>query len=145
MIIVLYVYKKSIIITKRRSGYKFQMCNENGFTNFKFNYTWQHDLLKKFDSIKSTSPKYVIFLKPCKLDHIPYVATTNYLWLLLITLIMCNQIVWRPHQCVHNMLNNFSWLWIWVIHVIDHFPKRHFCWIVHKRFYIPIFTPYDIC
>jgi hypothetical protein len=144
MIIIPYVYKKSIIIIKHKSKYKFQMCNEHGLTNLKFNYTWQHDLLTKLGYIKSTSSKHVIFLKPCKLHHIPYVATTNYLWLSLITLIKCNPIVWRPHQCVHNMLNNFLCLSIWVIHIIKHFPKRHFCSIVHERFYIPIFTPYDI-
>ncbi len=36
MIVVYYVYKKFIIITKDKSEHKFQMCKENGFTNLKF-------------------------------------------------------------------------------------------------------------
>ncbi len=39
MIISSYVYKKPIIIIEHRSGHKFQMCKEDGFTNFKFDYT----------------------------------------------------------------------------------------------------------
>jgi hypothetical protein len=35
----IYVYKKPIIITEHRSRHKFQMCKEDGFTNFKFDYT----------------------------------------------------------------------------------------------------------
>ncbi len=35
----IYVYKKPIIIIKHRSGHKFQMCKEDGLTNFKFDYT----------------------------------------------------------------------------------------------------------
>jgi len=34
MIIVSYVYKKPIIIIEHRFGHKFQMCKENGFTDF---------------------------------------------------------------------------------------------------------------
>jgi hypothetical protein len=95
------------------------MCKEDGFTNFKFNYTWQHDSYTKLGFLKFASPKQVIFERSCKLHQIIYVATTNYLWLLLITLVKCSPIVWRPHQCVHNVLNIFLWL----IHVMDHFPK----------------------
>jgi hypothetical protein len=61
MIIISYVYKKPIIIIKHRSKHKFQMCKEDGFTIFKFDYMWQHDLLTKLGFIKSTSPKHVIF------------------------------------------------------------------------------------
>jgi hypothetical protein len=39
MIIIYYVYKKPIIIIEHKSGYKFQMNKEDGFTNLKFNYT----------------------------------------------------------------------------------------------------------
>jgi len=35
----IYVYKKPIIIIEHRFGHKFQMCKEDGFTNFKFDYT----------------------------------------------------------------------------------------------------------
>jgi hypothetical protein len=96
MIIVSYVYKKPIIVIEHRSGHNFQMCKEDGFTNLKFDCTWQHDSLTKLGFIKSTSPKNVIFEKSCKLHHIPYLTTINYLWLLLITFIKCNSIVWRP-------------------------------------------------
>jgi hypothetical protein len=82
MIIVSYVYKKPIIIIKHRFGNKFQMCKEDGFTNLKFDYTLQRDLLTKLGFTKSTSPKHVIFERSCKLHHIPYLATTNCLWLL---------------------------------------------------------------
>ncbi len=114
------------------------MCKKDGFTIFKFDYKWQRDLLTKLGFFKSTSPKHLIFEKSCKLHHIPYLASTNYLWLPLITLSRCNPIVWRPHQCVHNVSNNFSCLWIWVIHVMDQFPKWHLGWIVHKIYFIPI-------
>jgi hypothetical protein len=61
MIIAFYVYKKHVIIIKHRSGQKFQMCKEDGFTNLKFNSTCQHDSFTKLGFIKSTSPKHVIF------------------------------------------------------------------------------------
>jgi hypothetical protein len=93
MIIVSYVYKKPIIIIKHKSRHKFQMCKEDGFTNLKFDYTQQHDLLTKLGFIKSISPKHIIFEKSCKLHHIPYLATTNCLWLPSITLFKCNPIV----------------------------------------------------
>jgi hypothetical protein len=124
MIIISYVYKKPIIVIKHRSRYKFQMCKKDGFTNLKFDYTWQHDLLTKLDFMKSISSKHVIFERSCKLHYIPYVTTSNYLWLPLTTFVRCNLIVWRPHQCVHDVLNIFLCLWIWAIQgVMDHFPK----------------------
>jgi hypothetical protein len=81
------------------------MCKVNEFTNLKFDYKWQHDLLTKLDFIKSANPKHVIFEKSCKLYHIPYLATTNCLWLPSITLFRCSSIVWT-HQCAHDVLNN---------------------------------------
>jgi hypothetical protein len=143
--IISYVYKKPISIIKHKSIHKFQMCKKDGFTNIKFDYTWQHDLLTKLGFIKSTNPKHVIFERSCKLHRIPYLATTNYILLPSITLFRCNSIVWRSHQCAHNRWNIYFWLCIWVIHVIDQFSKWHLGWIVHKIFYIPIITPYDIC
>jgi len=77
MIIVCYVYKKPIIIIKHKFGHKFQMCKEDGFTNFKFDYRWQHDSFTKLGFIKFANPKHVIFEKSCKLHHILYLATTN--------------------------------------------------------------------
>jgi hypothetical protein len=145
MIIVSYVYKKPIIIIEHRSKHKFQMCKEDGFTNLKFDYTWQHDWLTKLGFIKSRSPKHVIFERSCKLYHIPYLTITNYLWPPLMRFFRCNPIIWRPHQCAHDMFNSSLCLWIWVIHVMDQFPKWHLGWIVHKIVYIPIITPYDIC
>jgi hypothetical protein len=144
MIIVYYVYKNPIIIVEHRFFFKIQIC-EDGFTNLKFDYGWQHDLLTKLGFTKSTSPKHVIFERSCKLDHIPYLAITNCLWLLLMTFFRCSPIVWRPHQCAHDVLNNSSCLWIWVIHVMDQNFKLHLGWIVHKILCIPIITPYDIC
>ncbi len=85
------------------------------------------------------------FERSCKLHHIPYLAITTCLWLPLTSFFRCNLIVWRPHECVHDVLNNFSCLWIWVIHVMDQFPKWHLGWIALKIFYIPIITPYGIC
>jgi hypothetical protein len=102
--------------------------------------TWVFDKIGFYKILKS---KDVIFERSCKLHQISYATTTNYLWLPLITFIKCSPIVWRSHQCAHDMLNNFSCLWIWLIHVMDHFPKWHLGWIFHKIFYIPIFTPYD--
>ncbi len=145
MIIVSYIYKKPIIIIEHRSKHKFQMCKEDGFTNLKFDYTWQHDSLIKLGFIKFASPKHVIFERSCKLHHIPYLTTTNCLWLPSITLFRCSLIIWKPHQCAHDMLNNSLCLWIWVVHVMDKSSKWHLGWIVHKIFHIPIFTPYDIC
>ncbi len=145
MIIVSYVYKKPIIIIEHKSEHKFQMCKEDGFTNFKFDYTWQHDSLTKLSFIKSASPKHVIFERSCKLHHISYLAMINYLWLLSIKLFRWSPIVWKSHQYVHDVLNNSLCLWIWVIHVMDQFPKWHLGWIVHKIFCIPIIIPYDIC
>jgi hypothetical protein len=77
----------------------------------------------------------------------PYSIFSNYKLSMaaLITFFRCNPIVWKPHQCAHDVLNNSLCLWVWVIHVMDRFPKWHFGWIVHKIFYIPIITPYDIC
>jgi len=69
------------------------MCKEDGFIHFKYDHTWQHDFLAKLGFIKFTSPKHVILEKSCKLHQIPYVATTNYLWLPLITFIKCSPIV----------------------------------------------------
>jgi hypothetical protein len=40
MIIVSNVYKKPIIIIEHRSRHKFEMCEEDGCTNLKFDYTW---------------------------------------------------------------------------------------------------------
>jgi len=57
----IYVYKKPIIIIEHRFGHKFQMCKEDGFTNFKFDYTWQHNSLTKLGFMKSANPKCVIF------------------------------------------------------------------------------------
>jgi type II secretory pathway component PulC len=111
VIIVSYVYKKPNIIIKHRSRHKFQMSKEDGFTNL------------KFDFIKSISPKRVIFERSCKLHHISYLAITNCLWPLLITFFKCSPIVWRPHQCAHDMFDNSSCLCIWVIHIMDQFPK----------------------
>jgi hypothetical protein len=54
---------------KTYSRHKFQMCKEDGFINFKFDYTWQHDLLTKLGFIKFGSPKHVIFERSCKLHH----------------------------------------------------------------------------
>jgi hypothetical protein len=54
-------------------------------------------------------------------------------------------IVWRLHQCAHDVLNNSSCLWIWLIHVMDQLHKWHLGWIVHKILCILIFTPYDNC
>jgi hypothetical protein len=99
------------------------MCKEDGFTNLKFDYTWQHDSFRKLGFIKSISPKHVIFKKSCKLHHIAYVTTTNYLWLPLITLVRCNPIIWKPHQCAHDMLNNFLCFYIWAIHIWITFPN----------------------
>jgi len=109
MIIVYYVYKKPIIIIEHRSRHKFQMCKEDGFTNLKFDYTWQHDLLTKLGFIKSISPKHVIFKRLCKLHHIPYLDTTNCLWLLLITLFRCSPME-HLLACPLNMLQT-SKLW----------------------------------
>jgi hypothetical protein len=67
MISVSYVYKKPIIIIEHRYRHKFEMCEKDGFTNFKFDYTWQHDSFTKLGYIKSASPKHVI-LK----DHANY-------------------------------------------------------------------------
>jgi len=53
------------------------MCKEDGFTNLKFDYTWQHDSFTKLGFIKFTSPKHVIFERSCKLHHIPYLKITN--------------------------------------------------------------------
>jgi len=39
MITVSYVDKKPIIIIEHRSRHKFQMCKEDGFANFIFDYT----------------------------------------------------------------------------------------------------------
>ncbi len=39
MISVSYVYKKPIIIIEHRYRHKFEMCEKDGFTNFKFDYT----------------------------------------------------------------------------------------------------------
>jgi len=77
----------------------------------------------------------------------PYSIFSNYKlsMVALITFFRCNPIVWKPHQCAHDVLNNSLCLWVWVIHVMDRFPKWHFGWIVHKIFCIPIITPYDIC
>jgi hypothetical protein len=77
LIITSYVYNKPIVIIEHRSKDKFQMCKEGGFTIFKFNYTWQHDLLTKLGFIKFASPKHVIFERSCKLHHIPYLAIIN--------------------------------------------------------------------
>jgi hypothetical protein len=142
MIIISYVYKKPFVILARRSAHKFQMCKEGGFTNIKFDSTQQHDSLTKLGFIKSTSLKHVIFERSCKLHHIAYLTTTNYLWLPLITLLKCRPIIWRPHWCAHNVLNSPLYLWIWVTHVMDLFSKWHFGWIVHKIFYNPIITLY---
>jgi hypothetical protein len=79
MIIVSYVYKKPIIIIEHRSEHIFQMCKEDGFTNLKFDYTWQHDSLTKLGFIKSRSPKHIIFERSWKLHHISYLVMTNYL------------------------------------------------------------------
>jgi hypothetical protein len=51
-------YKKNIISLKHRS------------TNFKYDYTWEHDSLAKLGFIKVASPKHVIFERPCKLQQI---------------------------------------------------------------------------
>jgi hypothetical protein len=123
MIIISYVYNKPIIIIEHKFKHKFQMCKEDGFINLKFDYTQQHDLLTKIGFIKSINPIHLISKRSCKLPHIPYLAITNCLWLPSITLFRCNPIVWRRHQCVHDMLNNSSCLYIWVIHVMDPFPK----------------------
>jgi hypothetical protein len=120
------------------------MCKEDGFTNLKFDYTWPHDSLTKLVFIKSTSPKHVTFERSCKLHHILYLTTTNYLWLPSITLFECSPIIWKPHQCVHDVMNRSLCLWIWVLHVMDQFPKWYLGWIVHKIFCISIITPYDI-
>jgi hypothetical protein len=89
MIIVSYVCKKPIVIIEHKSKHKFQMCKEDGFTNLKFDYTWQHFLFTKFGFIKYVSPKHGIFEKSCKLHHIPHVATTNCLCLPLTTIVKC--------------------------------------------------------
>jgi hypothetical protein len=102
MIIVSYVYKKPIIVIKHRFRHKFQKCKEDAFTNLKFDYTWQHDLLTKLSFINFASPRHVIFERSCKLHHIPHLTFINYLWLPSITFFKCNPIVWRPHQCVHT-------------------------------------------
>jgi hypothetical protein len=60
--------------------------------------TQRHDLLIKLGFIKFASPKHVIFERSCKLHHIPYLTTTNYLWLHLITLFRCSPIVWKPQR-----------------------------------------------
>ncbi len=48
-----------------------------------------------------------------------------------------------PSMCTWHV-EYFLCLWIWVIHVMDQFPKWHLGWIVHKIFCIVIITPYDI-
>jgi hypothetical protein len=60
MINVSYVYKKPIII-EHKSEHKFQMCKKDGFTNLKFDYTWQHDSFTNLGFIKFASSKHVIF------------------------------------------------------------------------------------
>ncbi len=102
-------------------------------------------MLTKLGFIKFASPKNEIYERSCKLHHIPYLTTTNYLWLPSITFFRCSPIIWKPHQCAHYVLNNYLCLWIWVIHVMDQFSKWHLGWFVHKIFCIPIFTPYEIC
>jgi len=93
--------------------HKFQMCKEDGFTNLKFDYTWQLDLLTNLGFIKSINPKHVIFLKSCKLYHIPYVTTTNYVWMFSITLVRCNPIVWRaPSMCAWHVEQFFVPLYL---------------------------------
>jgi len=101
--------------------------------------------LQNWVFIKSTSPKHVIFWKIMQIT--PYSISNNYKLSIgsSITLFRCNPIIWKPHQCAHDLLNSSSCLWIWIIHVMDQFPKWHLSWIVHEIFYIPIITPYDIC
>ncbi len=88
-----------------RNSSSLQRINLN--TNFKcvkkmdsqisnFDYSWQHDLFTKLCFIKFLSPKHVIFERSCKLHHIPYLATTNCLWLPSITIFMCNQLYGGP-------------------------------------------------
>ncbi len=36
-----------------------------------------------------------------------------------ITFFRCSPIIWKPHQCVHDMLNTSLCLWIWTIRVMD--------------------------
>jgi hypothetical protein len=59
--------------------------------------TW---FLDKIGCKKFANPKHVIFERSCKLHQIWYALITNYLWLLSITFIKCNPIVWRPTQYV---------------------------------------------
>jgi hypothetical protein len=86
--------------------HKFQMCKEDKFTNFKYDYTWQHDSLTKLGFINFANLIHVIFERSCKLHQISYATTTNYLWLFLITFIKWSPIIWKSHYCAYNMLNS---------------------------------------
>jgi len=75
MIIVSYVYKKPIIIIEHRYEHKFQICKEDGFTNLKFDYTWQHDSFTKLGFAKIRKSKTCYFWKIKQIT--PYFISSN--------------------------------------------------------------------
>jgi hypothetical protein len=115
------------------------------YLNFKDNHTWHHDSLTKVHFIKSTSVNYIIFYHFYKLHQISYAPTIENLWLPSMTLFRWSLIIWRSHQCVHGILDDFSHLYIHIMHIMNYLSKWHLGWIVEEVLYIPIFTPYDIC
>jgi len=108
MIIVSYVYKKPVIIIEHRSRHKCVKRMDSQISNLVTHNNMIR--LQKLSIIESANPKQVILKRSCKLHHIPYLITTNYLCLPLITLLKSNPFAWRPHQCAHHVLTNSSCL-----------------------------------
>jgi hypothetical protein len=68
-----------------------------------------HDVswsLIKFHFIKSTSWKHITSNNWYELHQILYAPIRNNLWLPLVTFFKWSPFVWKPHQCVYNMLED---------------------------------------
>jgi hypothetical protein len=89
---------------------------------------------------KSIGSKHIIFNNSYKIHQISYAPTINNLWLPLLTFFRWSPIKWRPHQCVHNKLDNSSHLWIHFVHILNHLVKWDLCRIVQEIFYVQFST-----
>jgi hypothetical protein len=63
--------------------------------------TWFFDKIGFYEILES---KTCHFLKIMQIAPKFICNNTNYLWLPLITFIKCSPIVWRSHQCAHDVL-----------------------------------------
>ncbi len=66
-----------------------------------------HNSFIKLHFTKLTNWKHVTFNNWVESHQNSYASIRNNLWLALITFFKWSPMVWKSHQCAHNMLNNY--------------------------------------